>query len=151
LLVDPEDRHIIEARMWQVHWTGYVACTFRQEPNGKPVFKKLHRVIMNAPPRTPIDHINGNKLDNRKANLRYVTPAVNSQNRDWMAVKKSSKSGVRNVFKRINKHGTVSYLAKIGAFRKMHYGTPRRTIEEAVADVHALRAKFWPDKMGSGQ
>jgi len=37
----------------------------------------MHRSILNVPDSLVVDHINGNGLDNRKANLR---PATRSQN-----------------------------------------------------------------------
>lgn len=40
----------------------------------------MHRVIMNAPPHLQVDHINHDTLDNRKHNLRLVTPPQNRLN-----------------------------------------------------------------------
>lgn len=48
-------------------------------PNGKPIF--LHRAIMKPPKGLVCDHINRNRLDNRKENLRVVTSVVNSSNK----------------------------------------------------------------------
>lgn len=41
----------------------------------------LHRYIMNYTGKDYIDHINGDKLDNRNCNLRIVTPHQNSMNK----------------------------------------------------------------------
>jgi hypothetical protein len=54
----------------------------------------LHREIMNAPPRKPIDHINGNSLDCRKENMRFATPSQNQANKPPHLVGKG-KDGVR--------------------------------------------------------
>lgn len=42
---------------------------------------RLHRFVMNAKEGQVIDHINGNKLDNRKINLRFVNSSLNCINR----------------------------------------------------------------------
>ncbi|WP_218936499.1 HNH endonuclease [Bacillus sp. AFS073361] len=67
----------------------YVATTQK----GKNV--KLHRLIIECPEDKQVDHINGNPLDNRKVNLRAVTPSENQLNRQ--KAQSNSKSGVRGV------------------------------------------------------
>lgn len=47
---------------------------------------KMHRLIMNAPKSLEIDHINGNGLDNRKANLRLCTRSENCFNTNCKGV-----------------------------------------------------------------
>ncbi len=42
---------------------------------------RLHRLILNAPQDLVVDHINGDSLDNRRANLRLATQAQNLYNR----------------------------------------------------------------------
>lgn len=41
---------------------------------------RMHRVILNAPKGSEVDHINGNTLDNRKSNLRIVSRNENAKN-----------------------------------------------------------------------
>lgn len=46
--------------------------------------KSMHQLLMgdNQPPNTIIDHIDGNKLNNCRSNLRFATSAQNAQNRE---------------------------------------------------------------------
>lgn len=54
-----------------------------------------HRFIVGAfAPNTVVDHINGNTLDNREANLRICTRHVNMQNRKLDATNTSGYTGV---------------------------------------------------------
>lgn len=41
----------------------------------------MHRLLMQAPAGTAIDHINGNGLDNRRENLRFASAHENAWNR----------------------------------------------------------------------
>jgi hypothetical protein len=54
----------------------------------------MHRSIMNPAPGLVVDHINGDGLDNRKANLRIATVSQNLANR---SAQTNSKSGIKGV------------------------------------------------------
>ena len=60
---------------------------------------QAHRVawfyVHGSWPKNLIDHINGNRSDNRICNLREATDAQNQHNEP---LRKSNKSGVKNVF-----------------------------------------------------
>jgi hypothetical protein len=68
---------------------------FSKWENGKSMPRTLHGFLMNPPKGSHVDHINGNKLDNRRENLRVVTPQRNQVNRK--RPNRNNTSGVRGV------------------------------------------------------
>ena len=60
---------------WYLSDTGYA---MRKTSEGSI---RLHRLVMNTPEDKVTDHLNGDKLDNRKSNLRVCTQKANAQNR----------------------------------------------------------------------
>jgi HNH endonuclease len=74
ILIDEELYYDIIQYKWHVNIHGYIIANI----NKKDI--RLHRYIMNYSGDDFIDHINGNRLDNRKSNLRIATPQQNSRN-----------------------------------------------------------------------
>jgi len=93
MLFDERDRKLIESNRFHLV-EGYAAFYARGE-DGKKRHALLHRYLTNAPKGTEVDHRNGNRLDNRRDNLRVGTKAENRQN--VLGVRSHSKSGVRGV------------------------------------------------------
>lgn len=62
----------------------------------------LHRLVMDCPDNKVVDHINHNKLDNRKSNLRICTQSQNMMNKRKQC---NNSSGVTGVYldKKYNK------------------------------------------------
>jgi hypothetical protein len=79
---------------------------------GKTKMHGLHREIMNDPKGLLVDHIKGNSLDNRVANLRAATWAQNAQNRPKKQNTSSRFKGV-SFHKRYKKFSaTICYKGK---------------------------------------
>ena len=79
-LVDPNDQEKINEKKWSASESikgGQVYAARYTNVNGNRRKIYMHRQIMNCPKGMEVDHINGNTLDNRKANLRIVTKAEN--------------------------------------------------------------------------
>ena len=62
---------------------------------GVPRTLHMHRFILSARPGEEVDHINGNSLDNRRANLRIVSRSDNLRNRRTFKTNKAGFKGVR--------------------------------------------------------
>lgn len=60
----------------------------------KDIAVLMHREIMNAPKGMDVDHINGDRLDNRRSNLRICTHAENRRNTKKPISNKSGYKGV---------------------------------------------------------
>lgn len=71
-LIDLDDVDRVMKYKWHLSDQGYVA-------GGKSPFR-LSRVILTAPVGYEVDHVNHNKLDNRKTNLRICTHSQNCMN-----------------------------------------------------------------------
>lgn len=73
-LVNAEDYEKLIPYRWYIHSNGYARATI----NHKRVY--MHRFILPPPEGYEVDHMNGDKLDNRRMNLRIATRRQNSQN-----------------------------------------------------------------------
>ena len=124
-LIDIEDYEKIKNYCWREDDHGYMFSqentftTNKRERLGKRV--SLSRLIMNCPDGMVVDHINHNIKDNRKNNLRIVTPGQNSMNK--MPFEGKEISGV-NFY-------DGAWIATIGYKRKNIYLGRYRTYEEA--------------------
>lgn len=76
-VVDDEDFDVLNRHKWSVTNKGYVV---RAGPRPKRRQILLHRVVNQTPDGLQTDHINGNKLDNRRCNLRSATNTTNQWN-----------------------------------------------------------------------
>ncbi len=95
VLVDESDLGLLCALRWTRHSQGY-AWALNKLGRG-PRMVLMHRVIMGVyeSSRPLVDHINHNKLDNRKSNLRLCTHRGNQANRRVIPNKTSQFKGVR--------------------------------------------------------
>lgn len=75
--------------------TGY-AVRGRRREGKSTIHIRMHRVIMGLEPGDPVlvDHINGDRLDNRDENLRLATMSQNMRNRKINSVTITGAKGV---------------------------------------------------------
>lgn len=93
---DLEDYDKIKDYCWRIDPKGYVVC--RCVINDKETTAYMQKIIFNATfsyTEKQIDHINHNKSDNRKCNLRICEPSQNCMNK---GVRKDNTTGVTGVY-----------------------------------------------------
>lgn len=79
-MVDKDDFYRFTKYSWNLGKRGYpVAHTSRKLPDGHKTIT-AHKLVITAPRGMDIDHISGDKMDNRRQNLRVCTHQQNSFN-----------------------------------------------------------------------
>jgi hypothetical protein len=115
VLLDKEDYKGLERMKLTISSTGYA----RVAKTGS----YLHRLIMGCPEGKLVDHINRDKLDNRKFNLRVCDSRENNRNR------KQTKGKYKGVYRSEN-----GWIAQITAGEKrLHIGSFDTEEEAALA------------------
>lgn len=121
-----EDFWLIRGYTWNVNTSsGYVL-------NGKTGIR-MHRLIMNAKQGEEVDHINLNKADNRRNNLRFVTHQENNFNKSCY---ENSTTKIKGVYwsKRLQKwYAKINYNYKsihLGVFDSIENAISARKVAE---------------------
>lgn len=91
---------------------------------------RLHRLILDAERGQIVDHIDGNGLNNQRANLRIASPSVNAINRRKTKVLSSRFKGVCKTTQ--SPHGKYAAYISIN-YRKTHLGYFTDEIDAALA------------------
>lgn len=110
LVVDASELKNVKKYTWSFSSTGYARGTI----NGKIMY--LHTFLIGKKKSLVTDHINRNKCDNRKINLRFVTRLKNNMNRDASGIR-MTVCGKWNARIRYNgkEHHIGNYNSKIDA------------------------------------
>lgn len=132
VLLDVGDLEVVSAHQWHIDTLGYP----RTYSEGLMV--RLHRLLFpSIPDGYVVDHINRNKLDNRRKNLRIVTQKENNQN---IPLRSNNTSGVYGVFfdkrakrwrSQISRDGKTTHVGVFDCF------------DDAVAARKAAEKKFY--------
>jgi hypothetical protein len=88
---DADYERFVEGYRFYIRTDGYAVYSSRKGGYHK---KSLHRIIMGDPTGQCIDHINRDRLDNRRQNLRIATRSQNECNKGLISTNKSGFKGV---------------------------------------------------------
>jgi hypothetical protein len=114
-LFDLEDMEKVSRHKWVPFHNGNYTCPFGCREHIYPIVQKTdktriraHNLVIDFMPDNgmTIDHINKNSLDNRKANLRFATKAMQSINHNLQRNSTTGRAGVSLYTK-----GTRTYAA----------------------------------------
>ena len=93
-IVDDADYDYLMQWKWFCDYAGYAKRNMPEIKGEKKGCFYMHRIIMCAPIGLEVDHINWNKLDNRRENLRLCYHAQNGMNKAGLMNASSKYKGV---------------------------------------------------------
>lgn len=143
-LVDNEDYE------WLNQWKWYARKDRDDYYASRDIYNKskkqiqMHRVIMNCPEDLVVDHIDGNKLNNQKSNLRVCTNSENLRNRVPKRLPTSKVVGVQ-------KTPYNTFRANIMINGKIKYFPTRKNIEEAIRDRKEAESNYYGEYAPNGR
>lgn len=136
---------------WYAMKTGYIGC--HAERDGVKTCLTMHQIIMNHDGHgkggPSIDHINRNKLDNRRENLRITTQSVQNENREKVSRHRTAKDLPKEIQEELPKF-VVYYKEKVGSDSTREFfsveGHPLQKLKEQKinnAQTNQLSARRW--------
>ncbi len=140
-VADPDDFYWLSKYKWtasRVYNKFYAVRSELCKISGKRKSYRMHREVAHTPEGLECDHINGNSLDNRKANLRSATRQQNC----WNSRKRRPKS--------LSKYKGVSYSKRGRPWKamltvngkRMYFGSFNKEAEAAKAYDTAAKKYF---------
>jgi hypothetical protein len=138
-LIDAADVEQIKKLTWAKTGCGYASGHL---PNTKHIL--AHVYLLGKKEGCEIDHINRNKLDNRRCNLRHVSHSSNMHNVDYAPRKRKNLAMGVEV-----KHykSATKYIAYISIdHKKIHLGS-FFTLEEAVKARKEAEVFYWGEQV----
>lgn len=134
-LIDDEDIKKVNTFKWYLR-NGYASTTFHKKGSsrtdkGRNINLSMHRLILDFPEGI-VDHINRNRLDNRKDNLRIVTHKENI----WNSI---VSNGNGNGFIGVTMESTNCYVARLGNIIIGYYSTAE--LAAKARDIEALKIR----------
>lgn len=104
-VVDDNIYETVKDFIWSVDKNGYVS---RRVGSGR-IF--LHRIVCGTEGKMHTDHINGDKLDNLRSNLRVLTTKENIWN---SGIRVDNKTGLKGVSYRLDRKTYTAEICKDG-------------------------------------
>ena len=135
-IADATDYEYLRKFNWYLHTTGYARATITETRKG--VY--MHRLLLNAKPGDQVDHISGNRLDNRRANIRMCTQSQNNAN---MNTPIHNTSGFKGVHWHMQRNGKGKWLAQIAVDGKNIYIGVFVDIKDAIRAYDTAARKYF--------
>ena len=139
-IVDAEDYEYLNQWKWHAHNRGYASRRARVSEDSKSGFIMMHRLINSTPDGMETDHINRDRLDNRKHNLRSVSKSKNIQNM-------KTRSG-SSIFRGVTKSPYNTWMARIIVNGKLHYLGYHPSEREAATVYDDAAKKYFGEHAG---
>jgi hypothetical protein len=135
-IVDDEDFERLSKNKWYFCF-GYATRAFWLKEKKKQIKILMHREVLNNSDKREVDHINHNKIDNRKQNLRFCSHRQNLIN---VPISKRNTSGYKGVIWEGRKNKWVVYVRHHGKDKFGGYFIDKKT---AAKSYNKLALKYF--------